>query len=456
MSSCWRQSSQVKGFQDRIVFQKPLEPGLGVLAHVTSMPIASGQRSAFESVRSFIDGLASAGMRYWQILPLNPTDEYGSPYAGVSGFAGNVRLLGQNPEEIVNRCVADEDAYQEFCTREAAWLEPYACFMACCFHFGVGRSWQDWPEPYRSFDPQLVADDDELAVVAESHRRGQFAFDLQWSAVRAYAHDCGVQIIGDIPIYVSAVSADVWERPWLFQLDERGRPVQIAGYPPDDFSLEGQVWNNPVYDWNAHEQNGFDWWVRRLKRSFELYDVVRLDHFIGFERYYSIPTGASASNGTFCPGPGIRLFKAAFEKLGSLPVIAEDLGFVTPEVRTFIDACGFPGMDVLQFANDPLAGYHPRSGAVAYTGTHDNQTLIGFVKDRYPDRDEFETADRLMRAVASSDASIRIVPLQDLMMLGDEARMNVPGVAQGNWTWRADAADMNAAFARARSLADGL
>ena len=251
-----------------------------------------------------------------------------------------------------------------------------------------------------------------------------------------------------MPIYVSADSADVWAHPELFQLGSDGKPEVVAGCPPDAFAVEGQIWGNPVYDWGAMCADGYRWWLRRLQRAFDLYDFVRLDHFIGFSRYFSIPVGSKATEGAYRLGPGFPFFRLAREKLGQLPVIAEDLGLLTPRVRALVADCGFLGMDIIQFADggDPLVSYEPRPEKIVYSGTHDNQTLLGFVRDRYPDEDEDDAAIALIEMVVSSSAPVCIVPLQDLKMLGDEARMNVPGVAEGNWAWQADIAMMLEAF----------
>jgi len=272
--------------------------------------------------------------------------------------------------------------------------------------------------------------------------------------LRAYANEHGVKIIGDMPLYVSADSADAWAHPELFQLDADGLPTAVAGCPPDAFAEDGQIWGNPLYDWDAARASDYSWWLRRLERAFHLYDYVRLDHFIGFAHYFSIPIGEKAQEGTYRPGPGYELFRRAYEKLGPLPVVAEDLGFLTPAVRALVADCGFVGMDIVQFADggDPLSGYLPRPKKIAYTGTHDNQTLVGYAQDRYADLDASETADKLLTEVVSCGAPVVVVPLQDVLGLDDEARMNVPGVAEGNWTWQARARDVERAADRMRGL----
>ena len=326
--------------------------------------------------------------------------------------------------------------------------------MAIRSSYGSGKPWWKWPQRFRSFDARVIGADPELAERAEAFRREQFAFERQWRDLRAYANARGVCIVGDMPIYVSADSADVWAHPELFQLGPDGTPDVVAGCPPDAFSADGQKWGNPVYDWDAALADGCTWWLQRLKRAFDLYDYVRLDHFIGFSRYFCIPAGQKATMGTYRLGPGYAFFKLAHDALGPLPVIAEDLGLITPRVRALADACGFAGMDIVQFVdgNDPLAGYAPRPGKIAYTGTHDNQTLLGYVRQRYPGIDAHEAAERLMHAVATCGAPVCVLPLQDLAGLGDEARMNVPGTAEGNWAWQATPADLDAAFPRACAL----
>lgn len=440
---------------DRLAF--PMVSGLGVLAHITSLPTDDGRPGTLGApARAFIDWLADAGVRYWQVLPANPTDECGSPYAGISAFAGNAHLVEGDMENESNTAVASApDEYRAFCDREADWLDPYACFMAIRLLHGKGKPWQEWPNEYRAYDPTMLKATGGLADAAEAIRRQQFAFDLQWKDVRSYANERGVMIIGDMPMYVSSDSADVWAHPELFQLESDGLPAVVAGCPPDAFAVDGQIWGNPVYDWVAVKANGYAWWLSRLQRAFELYDYVRLDHFIGFSRYFSIPVGEKALAGTYRRGPGYELFKAAYDKLGKLPVIAEDLGLLTPRVRALVADCGFPGMDIIQFADggDPLSFYAPRPEKIVYTGTHDNQTLLGYVMSRYMGADESEAFEALIQAVVSCDAPVRILPLQDVLTLDDEARMNVPGVAEGNWVWQADIGDVMAASMRLSELA---
>ena len=443
----------------------PMEPGVGVLSHITSIPAGKPSSKTVRHpgtlgapAKKFIDWLSECGVRYWQVLPVNPTDECGSPYAGISAFAGNTLLLEENPAAKAGDIALLEESaeYRAFCEREASWLEPYACFMAIRQKYGAGKPWQSWPKKYRRFDPDIVNADEKLRSAADEWKRAQFEFDRQWRQLRSYANERGVQIIGDMPIYVSADSSDAWANPGIFQLGPDGKPEVVAGCPPDAFAEDGQIWGNPVYDWEALRADGYAWWMRRLERAFELYDWVRLDHFIGFARYYSVPAGEKATAGSFHRGPGIAFFERAREQFGQLPIIAEDLGSITPAIRALGAACGFPGMDIVQFVDggDPLSGYHPRPEKIAYTGTHDNQTLFGFCADRYPSLDAAETADEIMRKVITCAAPVCVVPLQDLIGLDDEARMNVPGTTGGNWEWQAKPSEIAEASERTRSLVD--
>lgn len=453
-------------FHPRRRLGRIMDAGMGVLSHITSLPTGS---SGTKGVRQrpgtlgdpamrFVDWLSSCNVRYWQILPVNPTDEYGSPYAGISAFAGNTRLLenGSNSDANSKTALENPAEYRDFCMREADWLEPYACFMSIRQMLGTEKLWQSWPKKYRSFNPDIIRADKKLCEAADEWKRSQFAFDQQWRQLRTYANDHGVQIIGDMPLYVSADSADAWANPDIFQLSADGTPEVVAGCPPDSFSEDGQIWSNPVYNWATLEARKYEWWMRRLERAFELYDWVRLDHFIGFSRYYSIPNGHKAIEGSYRPGPGVKFFETAFEQFGPLPIIAEDLGSITPAVRALGAACGFPGMDIIQFVdgNDPLSGYQPRPEKIAYTGTHDNQTLVGYCAERYPHLDPVETAEELTRKVASCTSHVCVMPLQDLIGLDDRARMNVPGVAEGNWAWQAGPKEVEDALERIRQLVD--
>lgn len=445
MLDCCVDAQQACVIQLNPGMDKPLEPGRGVICHITSVPNPSqdGKNKAHGKLgtpaKRFVDWLAEQGYRYWQILPLNPTDEFGSPYAGLSAFAGNVRLV--NEAELPE---FDEDAYKAFRESNADWLVPYATFVAIKKLVGE-RPWRLWPSKYKEYDSDL-ASAPELAIEVEAECRRQFDFERQWEELHAYAKRKGIRIIGDMPMYVSADSADAWAYKRYLALDEDGNVAYQGGVPPDSFSAEGQLWGNPTYDWEALEENGFDWWIWRLRRMFHLYDYVRLDHFIGFSAYYRIPAGASALEGEWVDGPGLRLFQRACEELGPLPVVAEDLGLLTPESRQLVAQAGFAGMDVIQFFDqDPLDGWHVQPRKMAFTSTHDTQTLVGWAKSRYChglDEEEAaskakEIAKRLRSHVLRSTAKVKMESLQDVLELDDSARMNVPGTCGENWTWQA-------------------
>ena len=437
--------------------QQPLERGMGVLCHITSVPNGGEQGTLGAPARRFVDWLAAAGVCYWQVLPVNPADEYGSPYAGLAAFAGNIELLEQPvPAALASlEKIGNSREYLEFCSENEYWLTPYCCFRALKELHGEGP-WQEWPEAHRSFSPTL-ASDPKLRASVEAHRRLQFEFDREWRELRAYARERGVQIVGDMPMYVSVDSADVWSEPDIFDLDEKGYARMQAGAPGDAFAPEGQLWGNPTYRWDILREQNYGWWLRRFSRALALYDYVRLDHFIGFSSYFAIPAGKPASEGSYAYGPGMELFEAAYQQFGPLPFIAEDLGVITPAVRALVVASGIPGMDVAQFAdNDVREGYAPAPETVAYTGTHDNQTLVGFCESRFgvSGEEARKLADSIMERVLASDADVAVVQLQDVLGLGDEARMNVPGVAEGNWGWRASDEDVAAAASRLAELAE--
>ena len=418
-----------------------------MLAHITSLPnrTAPGTAGTLADAPAFIDWLHAAGARYWQILPVNPTDEHGSPYAGLSAFAGNPALLG---EKDGSAAVSSKADYQRFCTQNAAWLEPYATFCAIKDLVGDGSPWWEWPDAYRSFSPALAADP-KLKAAAEMHRLTQFAFQRQWDDVRAYAAGRSIAIIGDMPMYVSADSADVWAHPEIFN------PALVAGAPPDPLGPEGQLWGNPTFRWDVVSEQGFSWWLARLSRMFALYDYVRLDHFIGFSSYYGIPTGMTALDGAWRFGPGKALFDAAYRHFGPLPLIAEDLGSITPAVRALSAEVGAPGMSVVQFADEDVRhGFTPAPDTVAFTGTHDTATILEWCEARFglAGEEARALAAELCGRVVEAPAEVAILPLQDVLLLGVEGRMNVPGVAEGNWSWRADEAAVNAAGPRLAAL----
>jgi 4-alpha-glucanotransferase len=461
----------------------------GILLHPTSLP-GPGVGDLGEQAFRFVDWLADAGQSLWQVLPLVAVNEGGSPYNALSAFAGNPLLIGPAElhlhgllpaeaaaapeldaegldfhaalrwkEDVVRAAYAlladDEElradfrAYRE---EEAAWLDDYALFRALRDAHD-GRSWSDWPEPLRERHPNaLEAARHQLFVQIERHAYAQYLFDLQWSAVRRYAHSRSIRVVGDVPIFVAYDSADVWANPELFELDEGLRPTVVSGVPPDYFSATGQRWGNPLYRWDVLEKTGYRWWIARFRRTLEMVDVVRVDHFRGFESYWEVPAHEeTAMHGAWRAGPGRKLFDAVRQELGGLPLIAEDLGIITEEVEALRDDLELPGMRVLQFAfggDDPENPHLPRNyvhNAVAYTGTHDNDTVLGWYADAGGEARRAvdaltggggEMHWRLIETVLQSNAGWAIVPLQDVLGLGGQARMNTPGVPEGNWAWR--------------------
>lgn len=464
----------------------------GVLLHPTSLPGPFGIGDLGPMAFAWIDILARAGQTWWQVLPLGPTGYGDSPYQCFSAFAGNPYLVspellvrsGLLPAEEAASATASGErvdygavipsknklidhtaenfrankghswrhAYERFVHEQASWLEDYALFMALKDSQG-GTCWLDWPEPLRLRDANaLHGARRELAQRIERHRFAQFLFDHQWQAVKAYAHQRGIKLIGDAPIFVAGDSADVWANPHLFLLDSARRPTVVAGVPPDYFSATGQLWGNPLYDWRAARADGFRWWCARVQATLRQVDVVRLDHFRGFAAAWHIPAGAAtAERGEWVPGPGADLFDHLQRALNGLPLIAEDLGLITADVDQLRKQFGLPGMRVLQFAfSDEQNVYLPHnfdeSNTAVYTGTHDNDTTRGwfaaapekerdFVR-RYLGRDGSDIAWDLIRLAWSSVADLAIAPLQDMLDLGTEARMNTPGKAEKNWSWR--------------------
>lgn len=452
----WPLGTAVLHFHKQRRLQEPLEPGMGVLCHVTSLPNEGRPGTLGAPARRFVDWLAECGQTYWQVLPVNPADGYGSPYAGLAAFAGNACLLEKDPEDVLAELKdADDDPdYQAFLEKNKYWLTPYATFRAIKDLLGEGP-WQEWPDAYARFSPGL-ARRVELADGVDRHRKLQYEFQREWDELKAYANERGVKIVGDMPMYVSGDSADVWAERDIFELDEKGYAQVQAGCPGDGFDPEGQLWGNPTYRWDVLAARGYDWWLARLERAVETYDYVRLDHFIGFSSYYKIAKGKPAREGSFSFGPGLDLFRAAYQKLGPLPFIAEDLGVITPAVRALIAETGIPGMDIVQFSDgDVREGYEPKPGTVTFTGTHNNQTLLGFCQSRFglEGEEAAQMADRIAASVLGSKNDVAIMPLQDVLGLDDAARMNVPGVAEGNWSWQAAWEDVVAATGRLTQMA---
>jgi len=465
----------------------------GILLHPTSLPGPHGIGDFGMSAFRFVDWLAEAGQKLWQIMPLGPTGYGDSPYSSPSAFAGNPLLvsltwlrgdglleeqeLADSPEfpdghVDFGAVVAFKDrllrtshltfegsagdpqrpGFDRFCDDEAWWLDDYALFMAVK-HANDMRGWQEWDEPIRTRDEAAVsaarnAFADEIAYI----KFVQFQFQRQWLELRAYANDRGVRIIGDIPIFVAEDSSDVWANQAQFKVDAEGRALAVAGVPPDPFSATGQIWGNPLYDWRTMRVDDFLWWRQRIGRTLQLVDIVRIDHFRAFAAAWVVPAGSeTAATGHWERTPGGDVFAAIRREFGEAPVIIEDLGVITPDVIALREILGFPGMNVLQFAfeNDPSNVYLPhnyRRNSVVYTATHDNQTTLGWFAakpeaerqaiQRYLGRDGADIAWDLIRLALSSVADTAIIGMQDVLRLGDEARMNVPGQALGNWSWR--------------------
>ena len=463
----------------------------GILLPVFSLPSEYGIGCFSKDAYTFVDMLKSAGQSYWQILPLGPTGYGDSPYQSFSTFAGNPYFIdlntlvdeglltrqecgtfdfGGKDDEIdyekiyLSRFKAlklaydrfdQNDDYRDFVHKNQFWLEDYALYMAIKDH-NNGVAWKEWEEPLRDREPQALAKArEELAEAVDFYRFQQYEFDKQWTKLHTYANQQGIKIIGDIPIYVAFDSADTWASPQLFQFDENNNPTGVAGCPPAGFSATGQLWGNPLYRWDYHKETGYAWWIQRIAYSLKLYDVVRIDHFRGFDEYYAIPYGdATAENGKWMPGPGMDLFHAIEEKLGRPDIIAEDLGFLTPTVLELLKDSGFPGMKVLQFAFDAResSNYLPHTyteNCVVYTGTHDNDTTRGwyhevgkeardFAKEYMckPRLDEDSLAQDFIAMAMGSVARLCVIPMQDYLNLGTKARINLPSTLGGNWVWR--------------------
>lgn len=464
--------------------------GCGVLLHPTSLPGAGGIGTLGNDARRFVDLLASMGMLYWQVLPLTPPACGNSPYSSFSAFAGNPLLIDldqivvdgdlsaiqyeENPTEtnidfesvashklaylrqaatvfLNNDDASRKQEFWDFCNT-TPWLHYYALFMALKQRH-KGRCWDKWPtglalltpDKYEKFSVELGA---EIGI----QKYIQWQFFRQWRRLRRYAAGKGIAIVGDIPIFVAYDSVDVWSNRELFLLDPKGKPTVVAGVPPDYFSKTGQLWGNPLYNWDVMERQKYVWWVERFRSMLDLFDIIRVDHFRGFEAAWYVPVGEkTAVNGTWTKAPGGNLFDAVFAALGKVPIIAEDLGIITPEVVALRDRYDFPGMKILQFAFDsgPSNAYLPHNhhkNSVVYTGTHDNDTTRGWYgslsdtqKKRvsnYVGSNEADTVEAILRTTLMSVADTTIFPFQDLLFLGSEARMNVPGTAFGNWGWR--------------------
>lgn len=463
----------------------------GVLMPVSSLPSRFGIGGFSKEAYDFVDFLAASGQTLWQILPLGPTGYGDSPYQSFSTFAGSPyyisldALIGEGllTEEECSSVDFGNDTsrvsyekiyrtrfgllrkaferadlgkdpeYTTFVGENRQWLKDYAMYMAIKDSLG-GASWIEWDEDIRLRKPEAMARyEKELADDIAFYSYQQYLFSKQWMALKDHANKKGVRIVGDIPIYVAFDSADTWANPELFQLDGENVPVAVAGCPPDAFSATGQLWGNPLYKWEYHEETGFAWWIRRLAHCFCIYDIVRIDHFRGFDAYWAIPYGdETAEHGEWKKGPGYKLFEVMKKALGNRAVIAEDLGFLTPGVRKLVKKTGYPGMKVLQFAfdadgeSDYLPHYY-NNNCVVYTGTHDNDTVNGwihsigrkdlaFAKKYLNVKRTQELCERLIRTALGSVADTAIIPMQDYLGLGSEARVNTPSTLGGNWEWR--------------------
>jgi 4-alpha-glucanotransferase len=468
----------------------------GILLHPTSLPSSYGIGDLGQTGYDWVDFLEASGTGLWQILPLGPTGYADFPYQCFSAMAGNPYLI--SPQKLLEdglltaNDLSDrpdfphqrvdyaqvipwkinllQQAYQcqkktgilakEFQTYQEAnndWLEDFALFMAMKEAHGL-RPWVDWPEALRDRQPQAIQAfrDANRGNIIEQHALDQFLFSRQWSALKEYTNQKGIQIIGDIPIYVAHDSSDVWSNPEKFYLDDAGQPTVVAGVPPDYFSETGQLWGNPIYRWKLHAEEEFAWWKKRVEMVLQQVDIIRLDHFRGFAGYWEVPASEkTAVNGRWQPGPGEAIFDALKDHLGELPLIAEDLGVITPDVDALRDRYALPGMRIFQFGleegnDDPFVPHNYEPNCVAYTGTHDNDTSAGWFRNAIPEHKDFaryylnlskeptnleitwQMMDRLWKSVANTV----VAPMQDPLGLGTEARMNYPGTTDGNWQWR--------------------
>jgi 4-alpha-glucanotransferase len=470
---------------------------------ISSLPSPYGIGTMGKAARKFIDFLEKAGQKYWQILPICQTSYGDSPYQSFSSFAGNPYFIdleylcreklltkkecesfawGSNPSYVDYGTLYESryallrkayvrfqknipQDYASFCKKEKEWLDEYALFMALKDANG-GVSWLEWePDFKRRKEEALEEARKTYASDIDFYCMLQYLFFKQWRELKAYANGKGIDIIGDVPIYVALDSADVWANPTQFYLDKNLNPIEVAGCPPDAFSEDGQLWGNPLFRWDVMKKDGFTWWTKRVKAVASLYDIVRIDHFRGFDSYYAIPAkDDTAKNGKWKKGPGMALFETLEQNLGKLPIIAEDLGFLTPSVHKLLKDSGFPGMKVIQFAFDARedSDYLPHNyptNCVVYTGTHDNDTVMGWMKTapkqsvkfakEYLNLTEEEGYNwGMMRAAWSSVADLAIVPLQDIIGLGSEARINIPSTLGNNWKWRATEDQINNKLAK--------
>ena len=471
----------------------------GILLSISSLPSKYGIGCFDTAAYEFVDFLEKAGQKYWQILPLGATshgEPSDSPYQAYSAFAGNPYFInlealigegvltkeecdeidfGKDPAKVDYNAlfekrfallhkayersnINENPAFHDFCGKNYWWLDDYALFMAVREFFG-GAKWTEWPEDIRMhYAPALSYYHEKLYFEVEFQKYMQFKFWEHWSSLKRYANEKGIMIVGDMPIYVSPDGSDVWAQPELFQLNEHNMPSQVAGCPPDNFSADGQIWGNPLYRWDHHRYTGYQWWTTRMWYSYQLYDMVRLDHFRGFDEYYAIPVGGTALDGHWEKGPGMELFYTLRNRLGEKAIIAEDLGLITDSVRHLVWESGFPNMKVLQFGfekedkggtNEYLPHNYYTNNCVIYTGTHDNDTICGWFKSLDEETENlvrgylgaYDTPaekihTRFISAAMMCNAETCIVPMQDWLGLDSSARMNLPGTVDVNWKWR--------------------
>lgn len=469
-----------------------MERSSGILMPIFSLPSKYGIGTLGKEAYRFADFLEKARQKYWQVLPLGPTGYGNSPYTSFSSFAGNVYLIdldtlieegilerdyvesfdwGDNDEKIdygkieANRLTVLKKAFDngfdaargevEKFTQENFWAEDYAMFRALRDHFDASL-WINWEEPIRLRMPEAMAQYKQLLrKEIDFYLYLQYLFAKQWDKFRDYVHSCGIKIIGDLPIYVSMDSADTWTEPQFFQLDRENIPTCVAGVPPDYFAKDGQLWGNPLYNWEAMQRDGYGWWIRRVEGASKRYDVIRIDHFRAFESYWAVPYGeTTAKNGQWRKGPGMNLVKVLRDWFYNIDFIAEDLGDLTPDVVKLVEDSGFPGMNVLEFAFSPDAGskylpHYNSINSICYVGTHDNDTALGWLEDPEVDTANKEFASKylglsdqesksvgMIRGGMVSPAKLFVAQMQDWLGLGTEARMNIPGTATGNWRWR--------------------
>ncbi len=476
----------------------------GILMHISSLPSKYGIGKMGKSAYDFVDFLVSAGVKCWQILPLSPTSYGDSPYQSFSVYAGNPYFIDfetlkreglikksdyedikwQDNDHQVNYSIIYNNCfkvlrqayktykrdiskrYKTFVEKNSSWLDDYALFMALKFK-NNGKPWYEWDKKLAMRDSNaLKKASDELEKETEFFKFIQYKFFRQWSNLKKYANDKGVEIIGDMPIYVSYDSVEAWVSPELFQFDKHKKPKDVAGCPPDDFAVTGQLWGNPLYDWEYHKKTGYKWWIDRLQFSASIYDIVRIDHFRGFESYYAVPYGdETAENGEWRKGPGAELFKAAEKALGKLNIIAEDLGFITEDVYKMLADVGYPGMKILQFAfgedsaNEHLPHNFTSSNCIAYTGTHDNETLKGWVSSQSSDTLKYcmaylgvkkkkDIPKNIIKQTWASVAQTAIAQMQDFLNSDASARMNTPSTLGNNWQFRTSEDDFTDKLAK--------